>query len=60
MAEGRESSLFGWVLTLVTAIAGLFGTVTLVDSYQALSFLVLILTAISLVIKISKELRNKP
>jgi hypothetical protein len=59
MAEVRENSVIGWVLTGITAMAGLFGAVTLTDAYQALSFVVLILTAISLLIKINKQLRNK-
>lgn len=59
MAEGRESSFVGWVMRGVAAVAGLFGAVNFSDAYQAISFLVLILTAINLVVNINKQLRNK-
>jgi hypothetical protein len=58
MAEGRENNA-GWALTGVTALAGLFGAVTFTDSYQAMSFLVLILTAISLIVRIRKDTRDR-
>jgi hypothetical protein len=60
MNEGvKGTSAWSWALTGATFVAGLFGTVTLDEAYKGLSFLVMLLTAISLMVKIHKQLRNK-
>lgn len=51
----ERNSIVAWVWTGVMAVAGLFGAITFKDTYQGLSFVVLILTAIKLVIDIRRN-----
>lgn len=55
----ERTSATQWVVTACMGTAAIFGAVTFRDTYQAMSFVVLILTAISLIVRIRKDIREK-